>query len=91
MTGVLIAQLYRIQHAANPNPNLGFYVIGIPLSAAFIAVGIFVLLIGSYRFWRLQSALIGGHALAGGWEVLMIMGLSGLVSLKRWSDEDCAD
>jgi len=82
MTGVLIAQLYHIQHAANPNPNLGFYVIGIPLSAVFITMGIIVLLVGAYRFWRLQNALVRGKALAGGWEVLMIMGLTGLVSLR---------
>lgn len=80
MTGVIIAQLFRVQHAANPNPEIGFYVIGEPLSAAFISMAIFVLLVGAIRFWRLQDALVRGKALAGGWEVFVIMGLSALVS-----------
>ena len=87
MTGVIIAQLFRIQRATNPNPEIGFYVIGEPLSVAFIGMAIFVLLVGTIRFWRLQNALVRGKALAGGWEVLVIMGMSTLVSLDcTWVD-----
>lgn len=80
MTGVLISQLFRIQHTANPNPKIGFYAIGEPLSVAFIGMAIFVLLVGVIRFWRLQDALIRGKALAGGWEILLVMTTSALVS-----------
>lgn len=80
MTGAIIAQLFRIQHAENPNPDIGFYVIGGPLSLAFISMAIFVLLVGAIRFWRLQNALVRGKALAGGWEVFLIIAISALVS-----------
>lgn len=81
MTGVITAQLFRIQHSENPNPQIGFYVIGEPLSVAFIGMAIFVLLVGAMRFWRLQAALIRGKALASGWEVCVIMVASALVSM----------
>lgn len=80
MTGIIIAQLFRIQRAVNPNPEIGFYVIGRPLSVTFIGMAIFVLLVGTLRFFRLQNALVRGKALAGGWEILVIMALSALVS-----------
>lgn len=80
MTGVIIAQLFRIQRASNPNPTIGFYVVGKPLSATFISMAIFVLLVGVIRFWRLQDALVRGKALMGGWEIFLIMALSALVS-----------
>jgi uncharacterized membrane protein YidH (DUF202 family) len=81
MTGVIIAQLFRIQHAENPDPEIGFYIVGEPLSVAFISMAIFVLFVGAIRFWRLQDALVRGKALAGGWEVFMVMAVSALVSL----------
>ncbi|CAO2657038.1 Nn.00g058410.m01.CDS01 [Neocucurbitaria sp. VM-36] len=80
MTGVIIAQLFRLQRTANPDPDFGFYVIGLPLSVTFIGVAIAVLLIGAVRIWRIQRALIAGKTYAGGWEVLTIMGMSALVS-----------
>lgn len=80
MTGVLTAQLFRLQHAANPNQHFGFYVVGRPLSIMFIGMAIVVVLVGAYRFWKLQNALIRGKAYTGGWEVLLIMILSILVS-----------
>ncbi|KAF1932322.1 uncharacterized protein M421DRAFT_417049 [Didymella exigua CBS 183.55] len=80
MAGVIIAQLFRIQRAVHPNPHIGFYVFGRPLSVAFIGMAIFVLLVGTLRFFRLQHALVRGKALAGGWEIIAIMALSALVS-----------
>jgi uncharacterized membrane protein YidH (DUF202 family) len=80
MTGVLTAQLFRLQRAANPNPDFGFYVIGRPLSILFMSMAIVVALVGAFRFWKLQNALVRGKAHTGGWEVLLIMGLSVLVS-----------
>jgi uncharacterized membrane protein YidH (DUF202 family) len=80
MTGVVTAQLFRLQRSENPDPDFGFYVIGTPLSIMFIGMAIVVLLIGASRFWRLQNALVRGKARTGGWEVLLVMGLSALVS-----------
>ncbi|KAI8939860.1 hypothetical protein NX059_003594 [Plenodomus lindquistii] len=79
MTGVLIAQLFHLQHSPTPNGNYGFHVIGRPLSAVFIGMAIVVLLIGAVRFWRIQRLLLGGKTLTGGWEVLAVMGLSVLL------------
>lgn len=85
MTGVIIAQLFKIQHVVHPDPEIGFYVVGIPLSSTFTGMAIFVLLVGAIRFWRLQSALVRGKALAGGWEIFVIMALSALVSSRAKS------
>lgn len=86
MTGVTIAQLFRLQHTSNPNSKFGFYVIGRPLSITFIGMAVLVVLIGAFRFWKLQGGLVRGKAYTGGWEVLLIMGLSGLVSKKNRMD-----
>lgn len=80
MTGVVTAQLFRLQHAAAPNPRIGFFVLGVPLAAAFIALGMLVLMVGALRFWRQQKALVRGMVWAGGWEIVGIMGLSVAVS-----------
>jgi hypothetical protein len=80
MTGVLTAQIFRLQRVANPDPHFGFYVIGRPLSILFMSMGIVVVLVGALRCWKLQNALVRGKAQAGGWEVLLVMGLSILVS-----------
>lgn len=80
MTGVIIAQLFRLQHALSPNLNLGFFVLGIPLAATFIGVGAVVLLVGAFRFWRQQSAMIRGKVHCHGWEISMIMVFSIIVS-----------
>ena len=74
MTGVILAQLFRLQHSLHPDEHLGFYVLGIPLASTFIACAIAVALLGAFRFWRQQSAIVRGKVLAGGWEVLVIMG-----------------
>lgn len=80
MTGVITAQLFRIQHSLSPNPDLGFFVLGVPLAATFIGFGMLVLLIGAFRFWRQQNAMIRGKVHAGGWEITIIMAISVLVS-----------
>ena len=69
MVSVIIAQLFRLQHAQNPNNVFGFFVLGIPLACVCIGAAIFVLLLGAYRFWRQQNAILRGKVHAGGWEV----------------------
>ncbi|EUC50915.1 hypothetical protein COCMIDRAFT_460 [Bipolaris oryzae ATCC 44560] len=84
VTGVAIAQLFRLQHSPHPHPQFGFYKIGKPLSATFICMGIAVVLIGAIRFWRLQNALVRGKAIAAGWEVNLVMGLVGSLMLATF-------
>ncbi|KAH8725304.1 hypothetical protein GQ44DRAFT_226866 [Phaeosphaeriaceae sp. PMI808] len=79
-TGILIAQLFRLQHSAHPNPYFGFHAVGRPLSVAFICAAIVVLVLGAGRFWKGQGALMRGVVCARGWEVWVVMGLSVLVS-----------
>ncbi|KAF2442177.1 hypothetical protein P171DRAFT_523047 [Karstenula rhodostoma CBS 690.94] len=76
ITGVITAQLFRLQHTATPNPRIGFFVLGVPLAAAFIALGMLVLVVGAVRFWRQQRALVRGRVWAGGWEIVGVMGVS---------------
>ncbi|KAF2707607.1 hypothetical protein K504DRAFT_458104 [Pleomassaria siparia CBS 279.74] len=80
MSGVIIEQLFRLQHIQNPNLNLGFFVLGTPLAAIFIGLGMIVLLIGAFRFWRQQNAIVRGKVHAGGWEITSIMVFSIIVS-----------
>ncbi|KAI4234408.1 MAG: hypothetical protein LQ349_003815 [Xanthoria aureola] len=67
--GVFIAQLFRLQHSENHDPVLGFFVLGIPLSCICTGAAIFTNLLGAYRFWRQQNAMLRGKILCGGWEV----------------------
>jgi uncharacterized membrane protein YidH (DUF202 family) len=80
MMGVFIAQFFRLQHSSAPNPILGFYVVSIPLSGIFQILAILVLLIGAARFFKLQKTMALGKAISGGWELLVVGGLSFAVS-----------
>ncbi|KAL8758905.1 MAG: hypothetical protein Q9199_001129 [Rusavskia elegans] len=66
---VFIAQLFRLQHSENHDPIFGFFVLGIPLSCICTGAAIFTNLLGAYRFWRQQNAMLRGKILCGGWEV----------------------
>ncbi|KAK0515579.1 hypothetical protein JMJ35_001613 [Cladonia borealis] len=66
---VIIAQLFRLEHNANPNKIFGFYALGIPLACTCIGAAMVILLLGAYRFWRQQNAILRGKVHVGGWEV----------------------
>jgi len=72
-SGVLVAQLFRLQHSLNPNLTYGYYVLGIPLAATFICVGIIVLSLGAYHTWHQQQALVRGKVDLGRREIWTIM------------------
>ncbi len=72
MLGVVIAQLFRLQHTIKPEPSIGFYVIGVPLATVCNGAAVVVVLLGAYRFWRQQNALIRGKIHAGGWDLNLI-------------------
>lgn len=66
---VIIAQLFRLQHIKHPDPVFGFYVLGKPLSCTCVSAAIVVNLLGTYRFWRQQNAMLRGKVFSGGWEM----------------------
>ncbi|KAK2758768.1 hypothetical protein FQN54_003460 [Arachnomyces sp. PD_36] len=75
--GVIIAQLFRLQMKSDSGPALGFDDLGIPLACGCYGAAILIALMGSYRFWRQQSAMARGKVYAGGWE-LNSMGMLGI-------------
>ena len=66
---VLIAQLFRLQHTSTPDMTIGYFILGIPLASVCVVAAIVVLLLGAYRFWRQQNAILRGKVYAGGWEM----------------------
>lgn len=70
--GVLIAQLYTIQHAPDTDPVFGYYVLGKPVATIVQASALLVALLGTSRFWRQQNAMVQGKVLVGGLEVQVI-------------------
>ncbi len=88
---VIIAQFFRLEHTDNPDKVLGFFVIGKPLACVFLGAAIVVLLLGFYRFWRQQNAMLCGKVYAGGWEVnaigLTVIFVSG--PLELWKNIVC--
>ncbi|CZT19489.1 uncharacterized protein RCC_05340 [Ramularia collo-cygni] len=81
MLGVLVAQLYRLQHSATPDPTFGYFALGKPLSAILQCAALGTVLLGGIRFWRQQSAMARGKVYACGFEMLIIMGFVGLLLL----------
>ncbi|KAF2742635.1 hypothetical protein M011DRAFT_375215, partial [Sporormia fimetaria CBS 119925] len=73
VTGVIIAQLFRLQDRPTPGHAFHFFALGIPLAATFIAFAIVVLCLGAFRVWRQQNAMIRGKVHAGGWELSVLM------------------
>jgi uncharacterized membrane protein YidH (DUF202 family) len=72
MIGVTVAQLFRLQHNPNPNPIFGFYVLGKPLACICQAAAIYCLILGAYRTWRIQAAMVRGKAISGGIEIVLL-------------------
>lgn len=72
MLGVIIAQLYRLQHSESPDPTFGYFVLSKPISSIFHVSAICVAILGSVRFFRQQHAMALGKIEAGGWEIMII-------------------
>jgi uncharacterized membrane protein YidH (DUF202 family) len=72
MLGVIVAQLYRLQHSPAPDPKFGYFVLSKPISCIFHASAICVALLGTVRFFRQQYAMDVGKVHAGGWELMII-------------------
>ncbi|KAI7487998.1 hypothetical protein KC351_g2251 [Hortaea werneckii] len=74
MIGVIISQLYRLQHSPSPDLVYGYYVLSKPIASIFHASALGVILVGAVRFFRQQSAMSIGKVHTGGWEVLVVCG-----------------
>jgi hypothetical protein len=72
MAGVLIAQLWRLQHHPNPDRVFGYYIVSVPLAAILQVAALCTALIGGIRFWRQQTAMARGKVHSGGWELMSI-------------------
>ncbi|KIW26293.1 uncharacterized protein PV07_09398 [Cladophialophora immunda] len=82
MVGVVIAQFFRLNHSLHPNTNLGFFVVGVPLSCVCHGSAILISGLGALRFIRCQKAMARGYALSGGWEMTCIGMLTTLILLS---------
>lgn len=69
IVAVIISQLFRLEHNTTPNKTFGFFILGTPLACLCIGAAIVVLLLGAYRLWRQQNAMLRGKVHAGGWEI----------------------
>lgn len=72
MLGIVIAQLFRLQHTIDPSHTFGYFVLGKPLAAILEGAAMATALVGARRFWRQQMAMMRGNCLAGGWELVAI-------------------
>ncbi|KAF2723223.1 hypothetical protein K431DRAFT_201153, partial [Polychaeton citri CBS 116435] len=72
MIGILIAQLYRLSHDPSPNPLFGYYVLSKPLSVIFQCSALVTVLVGAFRYWRHQNAMVRGKAYIGGLEIMAV-------------------
>lgn len=70
--GVLVAQLYNIQHAPRTDPVFGYHVLGKPVASILQASALGLSLLGTSRFWRQQNAMVRGRIIGGGWEIQVI-------------------
>lgn len=48
---------------------------GFAVAVCFIIAAVLVVLLGAVRYWRQQTAMARGKVWAGGFELLLIMGL----------------
>lgn len=69
MIGILVAQLYRLQHTATPDPILGYFILSKPLACIFQGSALCMACVGAHRFFRQQSMMARGKVHAGGWEL----------------------
>jgi hypothetical protein len=72
MIGITVTQLFRLQHSPTPSAVFGFYVLGKPLGCLCQGGAIYCLLIGVFRSWRLQNAMVRGKAITGGIELVAL-------------------
>ena len=59
----------------------GFFVLGKPLACICQGAAIYTLMIGAFRTWRSQNAMVRGKAITGGIEIILLAGGLFIVSI----------
>lgn len=72
LLSVLISQLFKLQHRQNPDHVLGYNAVGKPLAIICMCMAIFYMLVGVFRWWRLQQGLVHGKAISAGIELALV-------------------
>ncbi|EME44220.1 hypothetical protein DOTSEDRAFT_71901 [Dothistroma septosporum NZE10] len=85
MLGVVLAQLYRIQHNPSPSTIFGYYVLSKPISAILQCSALGLAILGAVRFFRQQAAMTRGKVHAGGWEIMVVVCFSSLLLLALFA------
>ena len=80
----IIAQLFRLQRSSQPDLELGYFVLGKPLACMCVVAAIIVSILGTWRFWRQQNAMLRGKVWAGGWEMNGVGAVIFAVSFWEW-------
>ncbi|KAL2755795.1 hypothetical protein ACRALDRAFT_1064202 [Sodiomyces alcalophilus JCM 7366] len=78
ITGTIVAQLYVLQQ---PPSGFGYGTVGRPLASICYGFSICTVLLGTCRAWRHQHAMIGGKALTGGFEIVVLAIASLLIAM----------
>lgn len=69
--GVIIAQVFKLEHAPAPDPVFGYHILGTPLACLCMGLALAVALAGTFRFHREVRALGRGKVVTGGWELFL--------------------
>lgn len=82
MTGLVVAQVSRFQRAVRPgdHESLRFNVLGKPQASVCQIFAAIIILVGAFRFFTQQAALIRGNTRIRGYEFFMVIGLVMLVN-----------
>lgn len=79
--GIVIAQLFRLPHEQSTGSREGIHALGTPLACICIGAAIIITMLGAFRFWRQQNALVRGKVHAGGWEMNIVACIAVIVYL----------
>lgn len=62
--GVVIAQMSKIQHTVHPERKheIKYNVLGTPQAAVCQCIAVAIILVGAYRFFKQQDAMLHGAA-----------------------------
>jgi hypothetical protein len=90
IVGTLVAQLFVLEEG---DSGFGYLAVGRPLASLCLVFSICTVVLGAFRAWRHQDAMIRGKALSGGFEIVSL-GIICLVvcsgdHLRPWPFADC--
>lgn len=80
IVGVLVAQLFVLELE---DTGFGYLAVGRPLATLCLVFSICTVLLGTYRAWRHQDAMIRGKALSGGFEIVSVAAIALVVMLPQ--------